>query len=353
MAGDMAFDVAAKRMARADEAPAGSEVESDVSRHDRTMGRLCHVIALQCRGTTAVYGWEIGDFVARLRREGIEAVGLDKCPSSIRDEFESESVTAIDDEAAFDTVVVARALEYVPKRNSELVLARAWRRVADKGRLVVCAPNEDGATEQARPRSFNQRRLKNRLKPFGIPKVIDAQPFNWLLMYVEAQGRLGGAVRERLEVTADLCRGRILELGCGEGHLAAFAAERGLDYTGLEMNADKVERARSWYPGHRFIEADMLVAPLDNGPYDTVILAEVLEHVPEDIGARMLSRAWELVSEGGRLIVSVPNEDRIPHRNHIREFGRASFTELVAPYGAPVLVTDQPIKWLMLYVERP
>ncbi len=342
MAGNVAFD----RTARPDDAPVG-----DVRGDDRAMDRLCHVIARQCRGSTAVYGWEVGDLVARLRREGVDAVDLDVCPSCTRGEFESGSPIAID-ETKFDTVVVAGALEFVPEQSTESVLACAWRRVAHKGRLVVCTPNEDGATDPARLQSFNQRRLKNRLKPFGIPKVIDAQPFSWLLMYVEAQGPLGGPVRERLEVTADLCRGRILELGCGEGRLAEFTAERGLDYTGVEMNAKKVERARAWYPDHRFVEADMLEAPLGDERFDTVILAEVLEHVPEDVGARMLDRAWGLLAAGGRLIVSVPNEDRIPHRNHVREFDRTSFTELVAPYGAPVLVTDQPFRWLMMYVER-
>ena len=63
--------------------------------------------------------------------------------------------------------------------------------------------------------------------------------------------------------------------------------------------------------------------------YDTVILAEVIEHVPAEIGDRMLSKAWEQVGPRGRLIVSVPNEDLVRHRNHLQEFTQADLAGLL------------------------
>ncbi len=101
----------------------------------------------------------------------------------------------------------------------------------------------------------------------------------------------------------------------------------------------------------RCLKLDILELPAAQR-YDTVILAEVLEHVPEDVGARMLTKAWELVARRGRLVVSVPNEDCVRHANHLREFTQGDLAGLLEPFGHPRIVTDQPFKWLLMYVDR-
>ena len=39
---------------------------------------------------------------------------------------------------------------------------------------------------------------------------------------------------------------RIIEFGCGEGHLARFLLERGYEYTGVDISASALEKARQW-----------------------------------------------------------------------------------------------------------
>lgn len=55
---------------------------------------------------------------------------------------------------------------------------------------------------------------------------------------------------------------------------------------------------------------------------------------------------------GGRLIVSPPIEDCVPHRNHVRVCRRPGLEAELRPFGEPVLVTEQPYKWLPIYVDR-
>ncbi len=54
------------------------------------------------------------------------------------------------------------------------------------------------------------------------------------------------------------------------------------------------------------VVGDAVTADIE-GPFDVVTMWHVLEHLPEPVAA--LERAAELLAPGGRLIVSVPNND--------------------------------------------
>jgi 2-polyprenyl-3-methyl-5-hydroxy-6-metoxy-1,4-benzoquinol methylase len=128
--------------------------------------------------------------------------------------------------------------------------------------------------------------------------------------------------------------------------------DRQLEVVGVDISGSKIARARELYPEILFIQSDVRDLALTEESFDSVVLAETLEHVPEEVGAQILSKAWSLLKPGGRLIVSVPNEDCIPHPNHVRQFDRSSLKRLLQPLGRPRLVTDQPYKWLLMYVDR-
>ncbi len=49
---------------------------------------------------------------------------------------------------------------------------------------------------------------------------------------------------------------RILDIGCGTGHLTAQIAERGAEVTGIDLSAEMIEQARRLYPNIRFEIAD-------------------------------------------------------------------------------------------------
>ena len=118
------------------------------------------------------------------------------------------------------------------------------------------------------------------------------------------------------------------------------------------MSEEKIRRARKEHPGIPFMACDILGLSLPPESFDTVVLAEVLEHVPEKDGDAMLDKAWSLLRAGGRLIVSVPNEDCVPHPHHVRLFDRRSLRKLLASFGKPRLIADQPYKWLLMIVRK-
>lgn len=255
----------------------------------------------------------------------------------------------------FRTVLIHELLASVSRREAERLLRRAWDRVERKGRLIAVVPNAECAN--GKEGGLDRRALDRLLRELGKPKLVTEQPYRWVVMYVEKKRRKREGVpntsrEDRYRVTSELCRGRVIELGCGEGALAALIAERGCEVLGVDLSERKISAARLAHPHVSFVESDILDLDLPAASFDTAVLAEVLEHVTERPGEEMLRVAWRLVRPGGRLVVSVPNEDCVPHRNHLRQFDRKGLAETLRPFGWPRWVSEQPFKWLLAYVEK-
>lgn len=75
---------------------------------------------------------------------------------------------------------------------------------------------------------------------------------------------------------------RVLEVGVGEGFISGYLSERFPDksFTGVDLDAGDLRRCRSLFPAVETIEADAQTLAGVLGPFDLVICAEVLEHLP-------------------------------------------------------------------------
>lgn len=325
--------------------PAGADAALD-----RATRALVRTLAARCRhrGPTAVLARDAAGFAAALRARGVAAV-----EHEIDD---TGSPAAALRDGRFGSAIVFGVLERVGEETARTVLADAWALLRPGGRLLAVAPHGDGVRHADGVRAFRIRELRRMLRPLAKPALVTDQPFRWLAMSLEKPlGRARRPPRSRIDryrVTARLCRGRVIELGCGEGHLSKMIHDRGLEVVGVDLSRVKIRHARDAYPEIPFLESDILRLELPDASFDTAILAEVLEHVPAATGDAMLRRAWRLLRAGGRLIVSVPYEDLIPHPNHVRQFDRRSLRAMLRPYGRARLVADQPLKWLLVRVEK-
>jgi SAM-dependent methyltransferase len=115
-----------------------------------------------------------------------------------------------------------------------------------------------------------------------------------------------------------LARGdKILDLGCGFGRHAFEAARRGADVVALDAGRDEVEGVKAMFAAMvaageleaatlhtAAVQGDALHLPFPDGAFDRVICSEVLEHIPDDVGAmRELTR---VLRPGGTMAVTVP-----------------------------------------------
>lgn len=122
----------------------------------------------------------------------------------------------------------------------------------------------------------------------------------------QARGGLLSGFLERRRFAAALphLRGRVLDVGCGAGHLSARYQG---DYVGVDRDASVIALARSLYPSRSF-----RTAMPEAGPFDTVAALAVIEHVP-DPGA-LLAALRALLAPDGRIVITTPRPfSRIIH----------------------------------------
>ena len=143
---------------------------------------------------------------------------------------------------------------------------------------------------------------------------------------------------------------RLLDLGAAGGHLGRAVRDRCEFLAGVEPDAALASSAREGYDDWR--SADALSCGEWSAPFDAVVCADVLEHLPrpEDLLVRI--RSW--LRDGGTLLVSLPNvanvsvraalllgrfpyaERGILDRTHLRFYTRRSAVQLVASAGFAV-----------------
>jgi trans-aconitate methyltransferase len=92
---------------------------------------------------------------------------------------------------------------------------------------------------------------------------------------------------------------RILDLGCGTGHLTAQIAEAGSEVVGIDSSSQMVEEARRLYPRVRFEVADARDFTFDDA-FDAVFSNAVLHWVKEPEKAIACVRS--ALEPGGRFV---------------------------------------------------
>ena len=101
-------------------------------------------------------------------------------------------------------------------------------------------------------------------------------------------------------------RGKLLEIGCGQGNFLRQAANRGFDVTGVEYSQFACERARANLDGRgRVLQGEITVLAHEAAAYDVCVLCDVIEHVRDP--AAFLSEIFRLLRPGGMLLVVTPS----------------------------------------------
>lgn len=129
---------------------------------------------------------------------------------------------------------------------------------------------------------------------------------------------------------------QILDVGCGTGLTLAQLAKAGATVRGVEI--DEEFSVQESNPPGVVTYGDFL--QVDVGPgFDVVLMMDVLEHL--ELEAPALTRAGDLLSPGGRLIVTVPAygwlwsaHDEV--NNHFRRYNRSELKRVLTQNGFEV-----------------
>jgi SAM-dependent methyltransferase len=149
----------------------------------------------------------------------------------------------------------------------------------------------------------------------------------------------------------------VVDVGCGDGHMAHFAASRGAEVIFADVDPAKVARVGELLSGLparavRGLVSDANPLPLPDARASRVIATEVLEHVDDPV--QFMAELVRIGAPGAQYLLTVPdalieNLQRpiaapayFEKPNHIRVFTRDAFEALVTESG---LVVERRVKY--------
>lgn len=110
---------------------------------------------------------------------------------------------------------------------------------------------------------------------------------------------------------------RILDLGCGFGRHAYEAARRGAHVIALDAGEDEVNGVAGTFAAMveqgelspettkvGVVQGDALHLPFADETFDRVLCSEVLEHIPNDVGA--MTELARVLRPGGTMAITIP-----------------------------------------------
>ena len=145
---------------------------------------------------------------------------------------------------------------------------------------------------------------------------------------------------------------RVLDIGCGEGHLTRALAKRGARVTGYDPFIAATELIAHGAGTYRLAKAPADAIPEPDHEADLVLFVFSLHHVPADKLERALAEARRLLRPSGRLYVAEPLAQG-PHQYVMELFHdetavRRTAAQALARYAAPQFATDR----VATYIER-
>ncbi|NQV85313.1 MAG: class I SAM-dependent methyltransferase [Rhodospirillales bacterium] len=102
----------------------------------------------------------------------------------------------------------------------------------------------------------------------------------------------------------------VLELGSGPGEFLSYLKQKGVTrFQGVEQDTQAVAVMEAGLSDHVFVGDiwDFLGTPPPDGPFDCVVLLDVLEHFSAGDGVRLLQKIKTVLAPKGRVVIRVPN----------------------------------------------
>jgi SAM-dependent methyltransferase len=115
--------------------------------------------------------------------------------------------------------------------------------------------------------------------------------------------------------------GRVLEVGCGPGQVAAYLHKRGAQVAGLDSSPAMIGQARREHPGIPFTVGDFFAIPEPDGAFAAVVAFYAIVHTEPDELPRLFREWFRVLAPGGWLLMSFHVGDE---RLHVDEWEGAA-----------------------------
>ncbi len=138
----------------------------------------------------------------------------------------------------------------------------------------------------------------------------------------------------------------VLDLGCGVGFFGGLARKRGGRVVGLDFSEAALGIAQTQQEGIPFVRGDATKVPFPDASFDVVLLNDIIEHLAEAPGRRMIEEVFRVLRPGGRLVVDTDNDAFLMQKKGLRRLNewlergteqRRALAEIKKTYTAPTL----------------
>ncbi len=144
----------------------------------------------------------------------------------------------------------------------------------------------------------------------------------------------------------------VLDAACGEGYGSHLLSARAHQVTGIDIDAEVVEHARSRYKSKRlsFEQASCLALPLADDSIDVVVSFETLEHLAAH--DELMTEFQRVLKPDGFLLISSPDRktysDETGYDNpfHVRELYRDELEQLLERHFPAVRLMAQKLMFV-------
>jgi SAM-dependent methyltransferase len=109
--------------------------------------------------------------------------------------------------------------------------------------------------------------------------------------------------------------GRVLDFGCGPGHLVRKLLAAGVNAEGADFSPASLDRLRSVgagkpnFGGAHLIQSIPTTLPADT--FSTVFFIETIEHLLDDDLRATIPELFRIVRPGGHVVVTTPNDENL------------------------------------------
>ena len=173
---------------------------------------------------------------------------------------------------------------------------------------------------------------------------IQREQLDKYLKWVHDEGGHEGPVRldtfmmpkqkDRIYWLSERAEGKILEVGCSWGYVLAALG----GHVGVDINPASVQLARILAPGREFRVGDVRDLSFLEDKYDTVLLAEVLEHIPFDDVSKAIDEARKVCRK--KILITVPVDENAMNVKHVWATTPARIRELESMLKNPQTIFE-------------
>lgn len=134
---------------------------------------------------------------------------------------------------------------------------------------------------------------------------------------------------------------RVVDIGCGEGHLCGELRRAGWPtVVGVDVSRARIERAKVVYPAGEFYDRPIEQTGVPDASFDLIVMDNVIEHLPEPV--THLATLRRFLKPRGRIVVITPDMTS----GHFRLLGRRWTPEL-APHAHIYLFSPPSMRRLL------